>query len=400
MVADRRRSRREDAPNVVVIAARRHRLRPASAATAPRSTTPTIDRLAAQRPALHQLPRHAAVLADARVAAHRPQPPQRRHGVRSPTADTGFPDIARPHHATRPRRVAEVLRDERLRHVRASASGTSRRWSRRVGRRPVRPVAARPRLRPLLRLPRGRDRPVPPRPRARQPPRRPAADAGATATTSPRTWSTTRSGSSRDQVSAAARQAVLPLPRVRRDALPAPGAAGVPRQVPRPLRRGLGRDPRAAARAPARARHRARRAPSSRRATPASSRGTTSRPTSRSVSARLQEAFAAFLDHTDAQIGRLVDVPRAARPARQHDLSSCCPTTAPARRAGRSACMHEMKFFNGIQPDARRGDLDAPRRRSAGRTATPTTRGAGPRPATRRSSGTSRTPTRAACTCR
>ena len=47
--------------------------------------------------------------------------------------------------------------------------------------------------------------------------------------------------------------------------------------------------------------------------------------------------------------------------------------------------------------DAGRGGR-APRRHRRARTATPTTRGAGPRPATPRSSGTSRTPTRAAST--
>ena len=66
------------------------------------------------------------------------------------------------------------------------------------------------------------------------------------------------------------------------------------------------------------------------------------------LAARLQEAFAAFLDHTDAQIGRLVDALERARRARQHDDRACSPTTAPARRAARSACCNEWKFFNFI----------------------------------------------------
>jgi hypothetical protein len=44
----------------------------------------------------------------------------------------------------------------------------------------------------------------------------------------------------------------------------------------------------------------------------------------RRLAARLQEAFAAFLDHTDVQIGRLVEGLRELRPARQHDLRRAC----------------------------------------------------------------------------
>ena len=64
------------------------------------------------------------------------------------------------------------------------------------GRRPLRPLAARPRLRALLRLPRRRHEPVVSRPRLRQPPGRAAARRRRRATTSPRTWSTGRSSSS------------------------------------------------------------------------------------------------------------------------------------------------------------------------------------------------------------
>ena len=57
------------------------------------------------------------------------------------------------------------------------------------------------------------------------------------------------------------------------------------------------------------------------------------------LACRLQEAFAAFLDHTDAQIGRL----RRRRSSALGQLDNtrdrrCCPTTAPARRAAPSAC--------------------------------------------------------------
>ena len=78
-----------------------------------------------------------------------------------------------------------------------SASGTSRRRQETTPAGPVRPLAARPRLRALLRLPRRRHRPVAPRPRPRQPLGAPAGHARRRATTSPRTWPTTPSSSSR-----------------------------------------------------------------------------------------------------------------------------------------------------------------------------------------------------------
>ncbi len=43
--------------------------------------TPTLERLAQERTALQQLPYHGTVLADARSAQVRPQPPHREHGL-------------------------------------------------------------------------------------------------------------------------------------------------------------------------------------------------------------------------------------------------------------------------------------------------------------------------------
>ena len=57
----------------------------------------------------------------------------------------------------------------------------------------------------------------------------------------------------------------------------------------------------------------------------------------RMFAARLQEAFAAMLDHTDAQIGRLVAFLKSST-CSTTPCSSCSPTTAPARRAARPAC--------------------------------------------------------------
>ena len=52
---------------------------------------------------------------------------------------------------------------------------------------------------------------------------------------------------------------------------------------------------------------------------------------------RLQEAFAGFLDHTDAQIGRLIDYPRARRRARQHAVPA---DVRQRRQPGRRAARH------------------------------------------------------------
>ena len=262
--------------------------------------------------------------------------------------DTGFP-----HHARRTSRnhaatVAEVLRDARATPPSPSASGTWRRWSECSAAGPVRPVAAAAGLRPLLRLPRGRDRPVPPRARLRQPPDRPAGRA--------RGRLPPVSEDLVDQAIGMVADSKVVRPDRPFFLYLAFGATHAPHQAPPSyLDKYRGRFDEGwdvvrerVVRAPARARrrpagHRAGAAQPGRRAV-----GRPAREPAAASRARLQEAFAAFLDHTDDQIGRLVDGLERDRPARQHDASSCSPTTAPARRAARSACMHEMKFFNGI----------------------------------------------------
>jgi arylsulfatase A-like enzyme len=84
----------------------------------------------------------------------------------------------------------------------------------------------------------------------------------------------------------------------------------------------------------------------------------------RRFACRLQEAFAAFLDHTDDQIGRLVDGLR--------DLGRLDDTifivladNGASQEGGPFGVMHEMKFFNGIfeTPDeaiARIDDIGGP----------------------------------------
>ncbi|MFP5326091.1 MAG: arylsulfatase, partial [Acidimicrobiia bacterium] len=67
----------------------------------------------------------------------------------------------------------------------------------------------------------------------------------------------------------------------------------------------------------------------------------------RALAARLQEAFAAFLDHTDAQIGRLVE---GLRDMGELDdtLLVFLTDNGASQEGGPLGVLHEMKFFNGI----------------------------------------------------
>lgn len=67
---------------------------------------------------------------------------------------------------------------------------------------------------------------------------------------------------------------------------------------------------------------------------------------------RLQEAFAAFLDHTDDQIGRLVEGLRALGELDDTILVVMADNGA-SQEGGPLGVMHEMKFFNGLmdKPD-------------------------------------------------
>ncbi|HEX4903741.1 MAG TPA: arylsulfatase [Acidimicrobiales bacterium] len=67
----------------------------------------------------------------------------------------------------------------------------------------------------------------------------------------------------------------------------------------------------------------------------------------RRLAARLQEAFAAFLDHTDEQLGRLVDGLR--RLGRlDNTLLLVLADNGASQEGGPYGVLHEMKFFNGI----------------------------------------------------
>ena len=65
------------------------------------------------------------------------------------------------------------------------------------------------------------------------------------------------------------------------------------------------------------------------------------------LAARLQEAFAAFLEHTDAQIGRLIE---SLRDLGQLDntIVMVLADNGASQEGGPFGVMHEMKFFNGI----------------------------------------------------
>lgn len=67
----------------------------------------------------------------------------------------------------------------------------------------------------------------------------------------------------------------------------------------------------------------------------------------RKFAARLQEAFAAFLDHTDDQIGRLVEGLRALGQL-DNTILLVLADNGASQEGGPLGVMHEMKFFNGL----------------------------------------------------
>ncbi len=70
----------------------------------------------------------------------------------------------------------------------------------------------------------------------------------------------------------------------------------------------------------------------------------------RALAARLQEAFAAFLDHTDEQIGRLVEGLR--RLGRLDDtVLIVLADNGASQEGGAVGVLHEMKWFNGLVED-------------------------------------------------
>lgn len=79
----------------------------------------------------------------------------------------------------------------------------------------------------------------------------------------------------------------------------------------------------------------------------------------RRLAARLQEAFAAFLDHTDVQIGRFVEGLRVMGEL-DNTLLVVLADNGASQEGGPFGVMHEMKFFNSIleTPDEAIGRID------------------------------------------
>lgn len=207
-----RRAQRPDRP------ARRRRLRRRQRL---RRAVRDADRRAARgrRPALHPLPHHGAVLADAPGAAHRAQPPLGWHGRHHRDRDRGARvQLDPPEHGGAARRDAQAQRllDGAVRQV-PRGSG--------LGDEPARPLRRlahrRRRVRVLLRLHRRRGAPVPPGDLRGHGPRRAGHDARRGLPLHGRhDGQGDRLGAPAE--GAHARQAVLRLLRSRRHARPSP----------------------------------------------------------------------------------------------------------------------------------------------------------------------------------
>ncbi len=70
----------------------------------------------------------------------------------------------------------------------------------------------------------------------------------------------------------------------------------------------------------------------------------------RRFACRLQEAFAAFLDHTDVQIGRLMDDLQAMGEL-DNTIVLLLSDNGASQEGGPTGVLHEMLYFNGIQED-------------------------------------------------
>ena len=307
---------------------------PTSAATAPTIDTPEHRRARRRRPAVHQLPRHAAVLADAGVAAHRPHRSTPWACARCPTSAPAS-RTSSGHISNHAATVAEVLRDEGYAtfcagkwHLcpmeQCSAAGPFDQWPLRRGfdRFYGFLEGETDQFHPDLVYD---NHPI-------DPPGGPT-----TATTSARTSSTSAAD---DRPTARACGPTARSSPTSRSAPRTPRTRRRPTyldEVPRRVRRRLGRHAPAVVRAPARPRA------SSPTGTELAPRNPGVEPwdalpeNQQRLAARLQEAFAAFLDHTDDQIGRFVDGLRATRPARQHAADRAGRQRRLARRAARSA---------------------------------------------------------------
>ena len=116
----------------------------------------------------------------------------------------------------------------------------------------------------------------------------------------------------------------------------------------------------------------------------------------RRLYARMMEVYAGFLEHTDAQIGRLVDH-LDTRGELDNTIVLIMSDNGASAEGGPKGSFNENYFFNMV-PESLEENLAPHRRPRRRRTPTTTTRGAGRGPGTRRSSAGSGRPTRAAST--
>ena len=224
-----------------LVAARRRRLRAASAATAPRS--PRRPSTRSPRDGLRYTNFHTTPLCSPTRACLLTG--RNHHSVgmalRRRTADSGFPATRGHDHQAGRRRSPRSCAPHGYTTLRGRqvAPRADRRDARRPGRTTSWPLGRGfDRFYGFLD---GDDRPVLPRRSSTTTTASTRRTSPSRATTSPRTWSTTRSSFVRDQVSASARASrSSSTSRSARAHCAAPGAAGVPRQVPRPLRRRAG----------------------------------------------------------------------------------------------------------------------------------------------------------------
>ena len=296
----------------------------------------------------------------------------------------------------------------RLRHLRPRqvASQPNAHGSRRTARR----VAVAARFRSLLRVPVGGDSPVRSGPHLRQPPGDPSPPPA-------EGYHLTEDLVDHaiefvNDLRPSGRKRPFHVLRDRRHALPAPGAKGIHRQVPRPFRRRLGCASRAVLRATDRTRDHSPRHPppaeQSRRADLESLKRERAE-----VRVPATGGMGGFLEHTDVQLGRLIDHLRVTG----HLDNTVVILTADngtsqnggpygVMNAGASARRNAAN--DGQTVGAKLGrpepeeDFDAIQEKLediGGPTATATLPGVGRRSGTRRSAGTSRTPTAAACGC-